>query len=200
MPTYTQSNTDPVSVNGMFLKFYLDVMLSMTETFKEGGNVKSFNLYAMFLRSCVPSKERRDEIDDEMEEVNQKMQEGYFGDIGKEQSDFIRGFCVVSASTKFLNDAFHITQSDSSALADMTDDDLLIQFEKYAMYKTVRNAFRKDKDKLKVFERRIADGSILNMKNLSEEILLPDEAIPQDDLTTQLDMGGDGADAGEESP
>jgi len=189
MASYTQSNTDPVSVNGMFLKFYLDTMFGMTETFKE-QNAGGFNLYAMFLRSCIPRKDLRDEIDMEIIEVNRKINDGIYGETSKQQAEFIRGFCIVSASTKFLNDAFHIMLNDSSALADTTDDDLLIQLEKYSMYKKVRLAFSKDKTKLKKFERNIADGSILNMADLMKEISAPDIEIPQDDHITQTDTIG----------
>ena len=194
MPTYTQSNTDPVSVNGMFLKFYLDVMLGMTETFKD-QNRGGFNLYAMFLRSCVPGKERRDEIDNEMVEINEKIQEGVFGELGTQQADFIRGFCVVSASTKFLNDAFHITTLDASAAADTTDEELIVQLEKYMMYKKVKNELKNDKARIKELELRIADGSIPNLAELTKEITAPDEAIPQDDHITQME--GDTIDSDE---
>ena len=186
MPSYTQSNTDPVSVNGMFLKFYLDVMLGMTETFKE-QNKGGFNLYAMFLRSCVPGSERRNEIDTEMMEMNQKIEAGVFGEMGRTQADFIRGFCVVSASTKFLNDAFHSMTIDASAMADTTDEELAVQLEKYTMYKKIRSELKGNKARILEMEKRISNGDIGSLAALTKELTAPDEATPQDDAITQTE-------------
>ena len=68
---YTLPNTEAVSVNGMFLNFYLSVMLGMTETFKD-QNTGGFNLYAHFLRACVPDKMKRADIDREMLDIQNR--------------------------------------------------------------------------------------------------------------------------------
>lgn len=185
MPSYTQSNTDPVSVNGMYLKFYLDVLRDMTTTFQDGGNVSSFNLYAMFLRSTVAKKDLRDEIDNEVIAINQKILDGVYGELGKDQATYIRGFCVVSAAMRFIGDAFHIIQNDSASLIDITDENLMSEFERYMMSRKVRQALGNNRDKIKLLEKRISDGSIPNMAELMQELLQPEELVPQDDDITQ---------------
>jgi hypothetical protein len=190
MPSYTQSNTDPVTVNGMYMKYYLDILRGMADTFRDGGNVKSFHLYSLFLRACVVRKDLRDGIDDEIKELNEKISSGLYGDLGSDQDVYIRGFCIVSAAMKFIGDAFHIIQYDSASLADITDDELMVEFERHAMHRTVRTALNNNKDRMKLFEKRILDGNITNMAALMQELTMPDELIPQDDVLTQEAMAG----------
>lgn len=193
MAAYNQSNTDPVSVNGMYLKFYLDILRGMAETFTIEGELgtEAFNKYALFIRSTVPKKDLRDEIDVEVGEITKKINAGLYGDIGKSQENYVRGFCVVSAAMKFIGDAFHIIQNDSASLMDITDDELMVELERYAMYRKVRISVGNDKEHLKLLEKKIADGTIPNMRSLVEELTIPAEAIPQDDPITQDDMAGD---------
>lgn len=165
---YTQSNTDPISVNGMFLKFYLDVMLGMTTTFQE-QNLGAFNLYAYYLRACVPSKARRDAVDAECEEMQRRVENGEFGEQAKKQIEFLRGFCVVTASVNFLNDAFKITMNDSTALADTTDDDILLQLEKVEMYKAIHQSAH-EFNKKKRLETKVFNGEITSIGELLKEL------------------------------
>jgi len=180
---YTQSNTDPVSVNGMYLNMYVKIIESMTDTF-DNDNVAAFNLHAMLLRSLVLKKELRDNIDNEVRELVQKMDEGLY-DLGKNQREYAKGFCAVTAAAEFIGSAFHIIQNDSSGLVDITDDDLVIQLEKYMMYKKTRYSLANNRDKLKLIEHRILDGSIPDMKALAAELTAADESIPQDSNITQ---------------
>lgn len=190
MAQYTQSNTDPVSVNGMYLKLYTDLIRDISEDLKDGGNLKSFMLHSMLLRSTVIRDDLQNGIDDSIAEINRQIESGLFGELGKDQADYYRGFCVVGAAMKFLGDAFHIIQIDSASLADITDDELMAEFERYAMYRKVRQALGNKKDKIKDLDIRIADGDIASMKELVAELTRPDEEIPQDDNITQDIIAG----------
>lgn len=187
---YTQSNTDPVTVNGMYLKLYTDIIRDISDDLREGGNVKSFNLHSMLLRSTVIKPELRNDIDRDVIEINKLIDNGTYGEVSQEEAKYIRGFCVVSAAMKFIGDAFHIIQNDSASLADITDDDLMIAFEQLAMHKKIRATLGNNKEKIKLFEQRVASGDITTMAALIQELTLPDEAIPQDDHITQEAAAG----------
>jgi hypothetical protein len=192
MASYTQSNTDPVSVNGMYLKLYTDIIRDISEDLKEGGNVQSFMLHSMLLRSTVIRKHLQTEIDADILDINKKIDDGLFGDLGKNQAEYIRGFCIVSAAMKFIGDAFHIIQNDSASLVDITDDELIAGLERYAMARKVRQILGNNRDKIKLLEKRIADGNIPDMATLMQELAVPDEVMAQDDPITQGELtGGD---------
>lgn len=187
---YTQSNTDPVSVNGMYLKMYTDIIRDISDDLKEGGNVKSFNLHSHLLRATVIRRALQDDIDSDIQATNEKIESGLYGDLGKEQASYIRGFCIVSAAMKFIGDAFHIIQNDSASLADITDDKLMIELEKHMMYQSVRYKFAKNPIKLQEMEQKIIEGSIKSMKELNAAIETP-ETVPQDDDATQGELTGE---------
>lgn len=193
---YTQSNTDPASVNGMYLKGYMDVVRDISDDLKEGGNVKSFGLHSMLLRSMVIKPELRSAIDQDVIEFNRLIEQGVYGELDTDEVKYYRGFCVVSAAMAFIGNAFHIIQNDSASLADITDDDLMIAFEQLAMHKKIRSALGSNKEKIKIFEQRVASGDITTMAALIQELTLPDEAIPQDDHITQEAAAGTFDDSG----
>lgn len=190
MAQYTQSNTDPVSVNGMYLKLYTDIIRDISGDLKDGGNVQSFMLHSMLLRSTVIRKNLQNEIDADIIDINRKIDAGLYGEMGKQNEDYLRGFCIVSAAMKFIGDAFHIIQNDSSSLVDITDDELIAGLERYAMFRRVRQTLGNDKDKIKLLEKRIADGNIPDMVSLMKELTVQDEMIAQDDPITQDALTG----------
>jgi hypothetical protein len=184
----------------MFLKFYLDVMLGMTTTFQD-QNLGAFNLYAYYLRACVPSKARRDAVDEESQEMQRRIDSGEFGDTAKKQAEFLRGFCVVTASVNFLNDAFKITTNDASALADSTDEDALLQLEKRNMYLMIRKDV-KDKRKRDLLDVKVFQGEIGTVKDLVKVIedAKKDDPDEEDGGDVQTEESESSENSDEESP
>lgn len=182
---YVQSNTDPVSVNGMYLKLYTDLIRDISEDLKDGGNVQSFKLHSMLLRSTVIRKHLQDDIDIAISDMNEKIKTGLYGDVSVSDADYYRGFCIVGAAMTFIGDAFHIIQNDSASLADVTDDELMVAVERHMMSRKTRQILGNDRERIKLLEKRISEGDIPDMANLIQELTAPDEMIPQDDSITQ---------------
>ena len=178
MPPHTAAGSS-ITVNERFLQFYLDVMIRMTETFAGDKGQDAFGLFSMMLRECVPGENRKAAIDNAMQEMERRIANGEFGDMGHKNREFIKGFCIVGGCISFLVDAFKITVNDGVAMADMTDDELLLQLEKHTMFTKVRRMFSTDKDRMREMERRISSGEIPNLGALLEEAKAPDEDMPQ---------------------
>lgn len=191
MANYSNQGSEPLNVNTMFLKFYLDTMFKMTETF-ENKNVAAFELYAYYLRACVPVDERREFVDKETQVLQKKIDDGVFGELEESQKKFIRGFAIVTACMKFLDSALRITMHDGTALADITDDKLKAQVEKMMLYKIVGKTI-KSKIKRGEIEKQIFEGIITTPEEIDLAISgdLNDadhpEMIMQDDPHTQAD-------------
>lgn len=165
MQNYNQPSSDSMNINGMFLKFYLDTMFKMTDTFQD-QNTGAFNLYAYFLRACIPTDARRDDVDREMIRIDKKIKEGVFGkSLTDNQKEFIRGFAVVTASVKFLDTALRITMHDGSAMADINDEELMLQIEKMELYKRAGQRVKNKKKRAEI-ERAIFDGAVTNNEQL----------------------------------
>ncbi len=188
MANYMQA-PDTISVNGLFLKFYLDAMTKMTDTF-EDGNLESFTLFVFFLRACIPSAQRRAVIDMDMRELRRKIAAGDYGEVSKKHQNFIEGFAVVSGCVGFLDSALNITQNDGSALADSTDMNTLMQIEKLNLYKhasEIRNAEKRARIEMAIFkgEVRTTEDITELLKNVGETA----EATPQDTVVNGGDEG-----------
>src|SRR5512133_2752001 len=121
-------SSDPVTVNGLFLKHYLDMKFRITDTFAE-GNKDAFFLHVMNRKATIMGKKRRDRIEERRLEMQTAIERGDYGEMGKSNSEWLLAFCVVEACTEFLNDAFHITQIDGTAPIDMTDDELMQEIQ-----------------------------------------------------------------------
>lgn len=169
--------SDPITINGLFLKHYLDMKMELVKTF-ESQNINAFNLHVANLRASVMGKERRADIDhaqqvrlEEME--TQARKDGV--ELSQEKRDWQLGFCVVEACSEFLNQAFHITQSDGAALLDMTDGELMREIETWRMVERVQKAYGRDKTRMQTLTARVLSGNIEEMAEL-EAIMAEQDA------------------------
>ena len=179
-------SSDPISINGLFLKHYLDIMgpMGMVKCF-ETKDISQFNLYVMHLRASVMGKQRRAAIDEAkerlLETIEQEERDGL--ESSKTLKDWRLGFCVVEACTEFLNDAFHITQSDGAALIDMTDDELMMELQRYQLMIKIQTACKGDKERRKAIMAKVSSMEITTDTELKELLEKEPEEIPQSGVT-----------------
>ena len=158
-------SSDPVTVNGMFLKHYLDMKFRITDTFAE-KNTDAFFLHVANLEASVMGKKRRAEIETRRLEIRAAIERGDYDYMSKEAQGWLIGFAVIEACTEFLNDAFHITQTDGMAPMDMTDDELMQEIQIWKLRTRIQQAYGHDRDRMRTLTARVLAGNIKGMEEL----------------------------------
>lgn len=170
--------SDPFSINGLFLKHYLDLKIELVKTF-ETQNLKAFNLHVLNLRASVMGTKRRAAIDAAQQEMLARFaEEDETGvETSKDMREWQLGMCVVEACSEFLNDAFHITQSDGAAMLDMTDDELALELNRYNLMVKAFVNYKGDYPKIKETLHKISDMSIKNEAELNAYVPTGEDII-----------------------
>lgn len=173
-------SSDPITINGLFLKIYLDLIRDIGPSL-DTNNQEAFLLHVMRLRACVIGKSRRDAIDASMVEMQKKIDNDVFGEFGKRNAEWLRGFCVIESCADFLNTTFKLIQTDGTALLDSTDDELMQDIQKWRLITRIQNAYGMDHARVKELTARVMAGNISQADELeaviSEQSGEPEEVL-----------------------
>ena len=113
---------DTFSINGLYLKFYLDLIKDATQHLDKP---EMYYLHTYHLRSLITDKKYIDAIDEAIKKKrdefpNLKTPDGK--PLDTKTKTFLECFCIVENCMKFLDYTLKITKRDVMVNADQTDE------------------------------------------------------------------------------
>jgi len=120
----TGSGSDSISVNGLYLKFYLDEIIS-TGNILEKKDPELMFLRTQWMRALITEDEYQVMIDKAQKQKRAEMEtmKNYDGTpLTDYQQMYLESFCVINACMKFLTYSLNIIKRDVEINADQSDD------------------------------------------------------------------------------
>jgi len=112
------------SINGLYLKFYLDLIKDSTAAF-EKKDAELYYLYTYHLRSLITDQKYIAAIDTAIKKKREEFKTTLLTPSGAQLDDrtkrFLECFCIVENCMKFLDYTLKITKRDVEVNADQTD-------------------------------------------------------------------------------
>ena len=112
---------DELSINGMYLKVYLDLITESTEAFKQ-KDATMYYLYAHKLKSLITDDERVETIEKAMQKKRDELAKDKKMDDSTKT--FMECFCVEHECMRFLDFTLKISKRNVEINADQDDDEM----------------------------------------------------------------------------
>ena len=116
---------DSFTINGLYLKFYLDLISESTKAF-EKKDAELYYLHTYHLRSLITDKKYIGAIDAAIqrkrEEFRTTLKKPDGSDLDSKTRQFLECFCIVENCMKFLDYTLKITKRDVEINADQSDE------------------------------------------------------------------------------
>ena len=116
---------DTFSINGLYLKFYLDLIKDSTVAF-EKKDAELYYLHTYHLRSLITDQKYITAIDDAIQKKREAFKTTIRGpdnqELDTKTKRFLECFCIVENCMKFLDYTLKITKRDVEVNADQTDE------------------------------------------------------------------------------
>jgi hypothetical protein len=110
---------DELSINGMYLKVYLDLITESTDAFKT-KDAAMYHLYAHKLKSLITDDDRVRTIETAMQKKRDELAKDKKMD--ENTKIFMECFCVEHECMRFLDHTLKITKRNVEINADQDDD------------------------------------------------------------------------------
>jgi len=121
----SQPGQDTFSINGLYLKFYLDLIKDSTQAF-EKKDAELYYLHTYHLRSLITDEKYIRAIDTAIkkkrEEFKTQLLTAEGTQLDSKTKRFLECFCIVENCMKFLDYTLKITKRDVEVNADQTDE------------------------------------------------------------------------------
>jgi hypothetical protein len=122
----TGSGSDSISVNGLYLNFYLKE-IETTGSILDKKDPELMFLRTQWMRALITEDEYQEFIDKAQAKKRIEMQtmKNYDGtELTEYEKMYIESFCVINACMKFLTYSLNIIKRDVEINADQTDDEM----------------------------------------------------------------------------
>ena len=122
----TGSGSDSISVNSLYLNFYLEE-IKTTGAILDKKDPELMFLRVQWMKALITENEYHVMIDKAQADKRKELEtmKNYDGsDLSESEKMYIESFCVINACMKFLTYTLNIIKRDVEINADQTDDEM----------------------------------------------------------------------------